>query len=161
MALSAFFGWAIENGAAENNPTTHISARSESKSRAHVLTEIELVEVWRACQDDEYGRIIRLLLLTGQRREEIGDLRWSEIDLDKGQIELPAERTKNHCPHLVPLSAETLAIIKGIDEQAGRDLVFGRGNGGYSGWSKSKAEIDGRIADARKKAGIKKPMPHW
>src|SRR5262249_9048280 len=59
------------------------------------------------------------------------------------------------------LSAETLAIIKGIDEQAGRDLVFGRGNGGYSGWSKSKAEIDGRIADARKKAGIKKPMPHW
>jgi len=100
-------------------------------------------------------------MLTGQRREEIGGLLWSEIDFDKPQIELPSERVKNHKVHLVPLSSEALAILESVDEEEGRDLVFGRGNGGYSGWSKSKRELDLRIAAARKKAGIKKPMPHW
>lgn len=161
MALSGFFSWVIEHGYAESNPTSHISPRSENKSRERVLSELELAEVWRACEDDDYGRIVRLLILTGQRRQEIGDLVWPEVDHEKKQMDLPAERTKNHKPHIVPLSSEALEILKGVYQEEDRDLVFGRGNGGYSGWSKSKREIDQRIAAERKKVGIKKLMPRW
>jgi integrase len=57
-----------------------------------------------ACRDDDFGRIIKLLMLTGQRRLEIGHLEWAEIFAERRQIELPAARTKNKRPHMVPLS---------------------------------------------------------
>jgi len=160
VALGGFFGWAIERGFRETNPTLHISPRAETGSRERVLTEAELVEVWQACQDDDYGNIAKLLILTGQRRAEIGDLGWSEIDSGKRQIELPASRVKNGRPHLVPLSDQALEILESI-ERGDRELVFGRGSGGFSGWSKAKAELDERIAEARKTAGITKPMAPW
>jgi integrase len=125
------------------------------------LSETELVEVWKACLDDDHGRIVRLLLLTGQRRAEIGDLGWSEVALDKRQIELPEHRTKNGRAHIVPLSDEALALLPVQSDIDTRDLVFGIGAGGFSGFSKGKAELDERIAAARKKAGVRKPMPGW
>jgi integrase len=157
-ALGTLIGWAIERSYAESNPTLHIKARSESEPRTRVLSEPELVEVWNACRDDDYGRIVRLLLLTGQRRREFGDLAWSEVQLDKRQIELPAERTKNNKPHLVPLSDQALALLPECRE--GRELVFGLGRGGFAGWGAAKRELDGRIAAARIVAGVK-PMAPW
>ena len=53
-----------------------------------------------------------MLLLTGQRKTEIGDLRWTELEVDARLIKLPSERTKNKRAHAVPLSAEALEIIK-------------------------------------------------
>ena len=158
-ALSGFFGWAIERNYCDNNPTLNISPRAEGGGRDRVLSEAELVEIWQASGEGEYGRIVRLLVLTGQRRLEIGDLAWPEIDPDKRQIELPAERTKNHRPHIVPLSDQALALLP--SRRKGRDLVFGRGDRGFSGWSKAKRELDARIAAARTVAGIDKPMPAW
>ena len=125
------------------------------------MTEAELAEVWQACEDDDYGKIVRLLVLTGQRRAEIGDLVWPEIDPDKRLIELPGSRTKNGRPHLVPLSDQAISIIESVPRNEDRDLMFGRGDGGFSGWSKAKAELDERIDKARKKAGVKKSMPPW
>jgi integrase len=58
---------------------------------------------------------------------------WSEIDLDKAQWSIPAGRTKNHRPHDVPLSDEATAIIGQIPVRADRDLLFGRGEGSFSG----------------------------
>ncbi len=159
VALSGLFAWAIGRGYCDASPTLHIGARAERRPRSRVLSEGELVEVWRACGDDDYGRIVRLLILTGQRRREIGDLAWGEIDREKRQIELPAARTKNHRPHIVPLSDEAIALLPA--EREGREFVFGRGEGGFSGWSKAKAELDARIAAARKKAGVRKAMPAW
>ena len=159
VALSGFCAWAMERGYCEANPTLNISPRAQTGARERVLTESELAEVWRATDDDDYGRIVKLQILTGQRRREIGDLGWSEIDLEKRQIELPASRVKNGRPHLVPLSGQAIEILQSI-ERRDRELVFGRGTGGFSGWSKAKAELDERIADARK-AGIVKPMAPW
>jgi integrase len=154
-ALSTFFGWAIDRGYCDINPTLNIKARAGNGSRKRALTEPELVEVWNACSDgSEYSRIIRLLILTGQRRAEIGDLSWPEIDFDKRQIELPASRTKNGLDHIVPLSNEALAILEAVPESEHRSFVFGIGAGGYGGWSKSKSELDERIAEARAKAGM-------
>jgi integrase len=160
-ALSGLYGWLIERGYCTVSPTLNIGHRAENRSRDRVLTEPELVEVWRACRDEDYGHIVKLLILTGQRRQEIGDLAWSEIDLAGAQIEIPAKRTKNHRPHLVPLSNEAQAILDGVEQREGRELVFGRGEGGFSGWSKAKAELDERLAAARKTAGIKKRMAPW
>jgi integrase len=164
IALSGLFGWAIDRGYLDGNPSLNVRSRAQSASRARVLTEAELMEVWNACLDDDHGYIVKLLILTGQRRAEIGDLAWPEVDLEKRQIDLPEHRTKNGRPHIVPLSAGALRIISSLPRSLGRELAFGRGAGGYGGWSKSKAELDARIAKARAQAAHKskgKPMHDW
>jgi integrase len=130
MALSGLYSWAIEKGRADINPTMHVALRGKNGGRTRTLSEAELVQVWRCCGDDDYGRIVRLLLLTGQRREEIAALRWLEIDFDKCQIDLPEHRTKNGCPHIIPLSAEAIALLPAQEE--GREFVFGRGTTGFA-----------------------------
>jgi len=85
---------------------------------------------------------VRLILLTGCRRDEIGSLQWPEIDLKEKTITLPGDRTKNKQAHVVPLSDSAITILKKIPQRANRDFVFGSGRKGYSGWSKSKREID-------------------
>jgi integrase len=117
-------------------------------SREHVVTNEELAAIWRACRDDDYGGIVRLLILTGQRRDEVGDIMWSELDLDRGIWVIPRERTKNGLTHEVPLSGVALEILRSIPRRVGRDFVFGEGRGGFSGWSKSKTRLDARIAKA-------------
>ena len=150
VTLSGLFGWAIDRGYLDTNPTMNVRARAQGGARERVLSEAELVEVWKACEDaGEFGAIVRLLMLTGQRRAEIGDLAWSEIDLDKRQIELPERRTKNGRPHIVPLSDEALAILQDVPRGEGRDLVFGRGAGGFGGWSRPRRIWTLRIAKAQ------------
>ena len=161
MALSGLYGWAIDRGYLDNNPTLNVRARAQNKARERVLTEAELVEVWNACLGDDYGRIVRLLILTGQRRAEIGNLAWSEVAVEKRQVELPERRTKNGRAHVVPLSHEAFFILENIPKRDDRDFVFGIGSGGFGGWSRAKSEMDTRIAAARKAAGIKQLMSSW
>jgi integrase len=153
--LSALFSWCMAEGLADANPVIG-TARREETSRDRVLDPAELRTVWRALGDDEFSAIVRLLCLTGQRREEIGGLRWSEIDLESGVIRLPAERVKNNSEHTVPLSTPARAILEGQSQRDGRDYVFGRGQGGFSGWSRCKARLDARIAEM-----TGKPLPGW
>jgi integrase len=148
-ALSKFFGWCMANGWEGSNPVIGTEKFGDEESRDRVLTDAELAAVWNAAPVSDYGRIVKLLILTGCRREEIGSLRWSEIESleapGKALIALPGERTKNHRPHDVPLSVDSVAVLKGGSQRAGRDLVFGEGEGGFSGWSKAKAALDGKL----------------
>jgi integrase len=144
-ALSAFFTWAIDRAYCDLNPVQNIQRRSQSEPRSRVLSELELVAVWKACLDDDHGRIVRLLILTGQRKSEIGHLSWCEIDLEKRQIELPPERTKNGRAHVVPLSNEALAVLSNAERLKGRSLVFGKSGGGFMGWSRAKRNLDNRL----------------
>ncbi|MFY9835462.1 MAG: site-specific integrase [Xanthobacteraceae bacterium] len=102
---------------------------------------------------------MRLLILTGQRREEIGWLEWDEVDLDRRVIALPPERTKNKRLHELPLSTQARAILERQPHRKGRDHIFGIGNGGFSGWSDCKVHLDGAILDRRGRRA--KPMPDW
>src|SRR5262249_52908513 len=108
-------------------------------------TDKELATLWNSLPDNDYGRIVRLLILTGCRRDEIGSLRWSEIDRDARLIALPGERTKNGRIHDVPLSKAALEIIDATPRRVDRDFVFGEGKGGFSGWSKAKAALDTQL----------------
>src|SRR5262249_5505463 len=143
-SLSAFFSWAMREGLAEANPVVGTNRAVASASRDRVLNDHELRSIWNALGGDDYGNIVRLLALTGQRRDEIGSLRWQEIDFDKAVISLPAERTKNGKPHDIPLSAAALDILKKRPCLAGREHVFGAN--GFAGWSNCKRELDARVA---------------
>jgi integrase len=102
-------------------------------------------------------------MLTGQRREEIGGLRWSEIDFDRGVIVFPSARTKNKRDHEIPMSGAVRGILEPLDRRVGRDLIFGTGRGPFSGWSKAKEILDAKLLEARTKAHGKKakPLPAW
>ena len=145
-SLSAFFGWAMREGLAEANPVIGSNKAAVNASRDRVLSDDELRLVWNALGDDAYGNILRLLALTAQRRDEIGALRWSEINLDKALISLPAERTKNSRPHDIPLSPAALSILGARPRFAGSELVFTGGRYGFGGWSNYKVALDARIA---------------
>lgn len=139
-ALSACFTWAIREGLAETNPVAGTNKPPEPRSRDRVLTDAELAAIWRACGEDDYGRIVRLLMLTAQRRDEIGAMRWSEISGDVWT--LPHSRAKNHRDHSLPLTPQARALLP--EPREDRDLIFGAGEGPFSGWSQSKARLDAR-----------------
>lgn len=166
-SLSAFFAWAITEGFIELNPVAGTAKAEESGTRERVLTEAELAEVWAALEEDQFGDIVRLLILTAQRREEIGSLRWSEVDFERGLIALPPARTKNKRLHELPLSSEAKTILKrqphrkNTDKSA-RNFIFGYGAGGFSGWSDCKAALDKQILTTRRETNHKaKAMPDW
>jgi integrase len=144
-ALSAFFSWSMREGLVEANPVSVTNRPATIKSRDRVLSDAELREIWEACREDDYGRIVRLLILTGQRREEVGGMRWSELDEGAGVWSLGPQRTKNGRPHGVPLSDQALIVIRSIPRREGRDLCFGEGAGPFSGWSKAKERLDDRM----------------
>jgi integrase len=142
-SLSAFFAWTIREGLADTNPVAGTGKADEGGSRERVLTDDELGAIWRKLGEDQFSDIVRLLILTGQRREEIGSLRWSEVHKDR--IVLPPSRTKNRRQHEVPLAPQARVIIQRQLRHKGRDLIFGIGEGGYSGWSDAKAALDARL----------------
>jgi integrase len=143
-SLSAFFSWSMREGLADSNPIISTNKAVTKGARDRTLDDDELRSIWAALGTTSYGDIVRLLALTGQRRDEIGSLRWSEVNTDKALVSLPAERTKNGRPHDVPLSPEALAILKARPRLAGREYVFGAN--GFAGWSNCKRELDARIA---------------
>ena len=155
-ALSGFFSWAMREGLVGMNPVLATNRPATSNPRDRILSDSEIAEVWSAGADNDFGRIVRLLLLTGQRREEVSSMAWSELDLDAAIWSIPRARTKNDRAHVVPLSDPALAIIANIIPRLGRDLVFGEGAGGFSGWSKAKAALDRRINAQRER-----PIPPW
>jgi integrase len=151
-SLSAMFRWAIGEGICDHNPVAGSNKQEENGPRERSLSDAEAAAVWLSAPDNDYGRIVKLILLTGCRRTEIGDLKWSEIDTKAKTITLPKERTKNGQQHVVPLSGMALEIINATPQRADRDYVFGIGKGGgYSGWSKSNSSVRGA-------AGVEE---HW
>ena len=141
--LSSLFAYAIGMGLRDDNPVINTlkAAVPSGGKRDRVLSEEEIAAIWKNLPDDDFGRIIKLLILTGSREDEIGSLAWSEINGD--EINLPAERCKNGHAHTVHLSK--LALEQLPERREGRDLVFGRGKGGYQGYDKCKKVLDAKL----------------
>jgi integrase len=144
-SLSTLYSFALGLGLCEQNPVIGTIKPGREIKRDHVVPDVDISAIWQACGVIEYGRIVKLLLLTGQRRDEVGNMLWSAIDLEKAVWTLPSSRTKNRRSHEVPLSAQCLAILSGTPRILGRDHVFGTGQYGFSGWSKGKIALDARI----------------
>ena len=145
-SLSALFAWSMGQGLAEANPVIGTNQLKTPPSRDRVLNDGELAAIWRACGDDDFGRIVRLLVLTGQRRSEVGGMTWDELDLDRSTWTIPAQRTKNGRQHTLPLSASAVSVIEAIPQRVDRDCLFGaRGTGGFNSWATAKAALDARL----------------
>jgi integrase len=146
-SLIKFFGWAVSEGFMDSNVALLTHQNDEAESRERVLSDDELREIWSNLFNDDanadYRDIVRLLALTACRLREISNLRWQEIDLSKATITLPRWRTKNKKEHVVPLAPPALAILKArAKNRCDRDFVFGSGESGFSGFSRSKKRLD-------------------
>jgi integrase len=144
--LSSFFVWAMQMGLIENNPTIGSTKPAESKPRERVLSDNELASIWNACNDDAYGKIVKLLVLTACRRAEIGNMRWSELDdLEQpNRFTIPAARSKNGKPHTLPVMPMMRDVISSVPRLASRDQLFGARGNGFTSWVQGKRALDER-----------------
>lgn len=157
--LSALFGWAVKEGLCDVNPVTATNNPEEGvQSCERVLSDAELRAVWSACLDDNFGRIVRLLILTGCRRCEVGDLRWSELDLEAGVMTIPGERTKGRKALTLPLPPAALEIIlRAVSRHADQQFVFGKhGRAGFVGYAYALMALNARVV-----ANTGKPLAPW
>lgn len=140
--LNAMFAFAVLHGWLKRDtlPTNHLP-RWEEKSRERKLSLDELGLVWKAAPqvDEAYGRVIRLLAITGARRSEIYELARSEIDLRAAQIVLPGGKTKNRRQHIIPLPPVAVAIL---EEQLALPSIGQQVFAGAITWSRAKARLD-------------------
>jgi integrase len=145
-ALSAFFTWDMQQGFAEANPVIGTAMPKQNAPRDRILSDAELSKVWLACDDSDFGRIVRLLILTGCRRSEVGGMAWSELDFEGGSWTIPKERSKNARAHVLPLMPLMLKVLDGVPQRFERDQLFGeRFAGGFSQWDQDKSKFDQQI----------------
>jgi integrase len=144
-AIRKLFNWAVDRGIIETSPAAGVRAPLPEQSRDRVLSDDELRSLWLACDKRGYpwGDFTKLLLLTGQRRTEVGGMTWSELDLDKKEWNLPAHRTKNGEAHTIPLPEVAVDIIKALPRIASDgDFLFTVNGGSHvTGYSRAKADL--------------------
>lgn len=148
-AVRKMFGWAVERGLVDASPCEKVKAPSAERSRDRVLSDDELRQVWRAADAIgwPFGALFKVLILTGQRRNEVGSMRWSELDLDKKLWTLPRERAKNDVQHSVPLSEPALTILRGLP-RVGPYVFSTNGKTPVSGYTRAKQRLDAALPKA-------------
>jgi integrase len=155
--LKIFFNWCIAEEYLETNPLQSYK-QGKGKRRKRILTDEELRAVWNASFQMEglFGIIVRLIILTGQRRSEIAALLRTYYSHNQQTVTLPGTLTKNHLEHTFPVGPMASQIIMdqiGSPTRRGSDYLFPARTSierPFSGWSKCKRELD-------KFAGI----AHW
>jgi integrase len=137
----------MREGLVEANPVIGTNDPAEAlQSRDRVLNNAELAAVWRACADNDFGKIVKLLILTGARRSEISFLRWSEIS--GNTITIPRSRAKNGVELKLTLPPLAMQILESVPRRG--DSVFGKNGRGYSRWSSGKNKLDTRLGKSVK-----------
>jgi len=146
---SKFFNWLVARDVLAFSPVTGIEKPHEEEIRDRVLTDDELRKLWLACADeDPFGQALRVLITTGARRNEVSQMRRSEVDED-GIWTLPRERSKNRRPHKISLPTQAQTIIAAMPYLADCDFVFtADGKKPVTGWDKAKVRISARAGIA-------------
>jgi integrase len=144
--IKTLFRWCVDRDMIAISPCMKVKKPAKHGSRARVLSEDELKAVWGVLDAEGYpfGTMTKLLILTGQRRGEVTQMRWSQLDLKAKTWLIPAELSKNGREHLLPLSDHALNVINSVPRQH-NDLLFpARGNGEnvVSGFTRAKNRLD-------------------
>jgi integrase len=148
--LRAIYDWAIDNGSygLEASPCDRIKPRlliGARQPRQRVLTDDEVRMLWAATGQLGYplGPMYRLLLLTGQRKNEVAQAQWPELDLTAKLWAIPPERFKSGSPHIVPLTDATIALLSELPRFNGGQYLFSySGRAPVAGHSVGKARLD-------------------
>jgi integrase len=142
------FNWAIEEEIVAVSPISKLKATKEA-SRDRVLDDVEIKLVWKAFEKIgwPFGSVGQLLILTGARRTEVAEARWTEFDLAAKTWTLPKERAKNGVTHVIPLSDMAIEILQKLPRIANNgDFVFTFGRVAVKGFARKKIELDAAIA---------------
>src|SRR5262249_52759035 len=154
-AVRKFFNWCVARDIIAASPCAGVKPPTAERARDRVLSDEELKLVWQAAGKvgSPFGPLVKLLALTGQRRDEVARMRWDELDLDACLWTLPPVRTKNDKPHDVPLSAAAITVLKTVPRVTDSPFVLTtNGAAPASGYSKNKRRLDAQLpAD----------MPSW
>jgi integrase len=140
--LKTFFRWCVGRAVIDFSPAEGISSSYREVSRDRVLADQELAAVIRAARRMPlpYGRIVEFLALTGQRREEVAQLKWEELDEKTRTWTVPGSRTKNKKIHIVHLSEPAWKVVEAC---SGEPYVFGTATGKrFQRFGKGKRAID-------------------
>lgn len=153
VALKVFLNWAARQGYLDFNPAAPLHTGFSPTPRARVLSTEEIVEVMSKAAEEPFpfGPIVRLCLLTGQRRGEITKLKWEWFDRAERTITLPGEITKNRRSHTFPYGDMVEALLDDLPE-LGEDLfpayrahVRGKPTTTFNGWSTAKPKFDVKL----------------
>ena len=143
-----FFRFCIRRRLLMYSPLQGLAIPNREQARARVLTDAELKSIWEACEScGAFGIIVRLLILTGQRRGEIAALHTSWLNLDSKAVTIPATITKNGREHTFPIGSVCQSILSTHQPKAANSLFFPATTSNssqttFSAWSKSKANLD-------------------
>ena len=153
VAIRAVLRFAVSEQLVEANAMDGMQLPARRGTRSRVLGDDELALAYRAAQriGFPFGTIVLLLILTGQRRSEIGGLRWTYIDNDRQTVTLPGSVTKNGREHTFPYGDLSAAALDEIAAEG--DHVFAsrvRSGKVFAGWAKGKRVLDGEC-----------PIGHW
>ncbi|TKB90938.1 MAG: hypothetical protein E5W81_06930 [Mesorhizobium sp.] len=118
-----------------------------------MVNDAELAAIWTGCEPEpgdsgySFGSIVKLLMLTGQRRTEVAAMRWSELNLEAGTWELSGDRTKNEEPTLIPQSTLAVSVLQSVPKTNDTFVFPGRDNekSHFSGYAKGKKALDGKV----------------
>jgi integrase len=162
-ALSVLFRWLQAKRRVLRNPCRDVSHPGAPPARERVLKlDDEIRWFWRACDREPlYATLLRLLLLTGQRLNEVAGMRRSELGDDGAVWTIPSARTKNHREHAVPLAPLARELLAGVESPG--DLIFSTTRvSPLSGWSRLKRRLDAAmLALARHDCGNNVSIPSW
>jgi integrase len=160
--LKSFFNWIAGRGLIEESPMFGVAkpAAESDNERERFLNDAELAAVWAGCdklKNPVFGLWFKMLFATGQRRDEVADMTWAEVDLAARVWTLPGaltERTKNKKPHSIYLNDAAMAILQAVPRYDDCPFVFStNGKTPISGFSKAKAALD-------KESGVTGWRPH-
>jgi len=147
--LKRFFAWAVDEELLEASPAAAVKKPAKENTRDRVLSEAEIRAIWLACGElGAFGRAFKLMLLTGQRRNEVARMTWGELDAKQKIWTLSRERTKADRAHEIPLSATATSIIVECPKLGNFVFSSGRSTSAISGWSNAKAKLDMIAAQA-------------
>jgi integrase len=164
--LRALFNWAIEKDRVAASPVARMKLPTQEQARDRVLSDAELRWLWRACDEVgwPFGPLVKLLLLTAQRRDEVAGMEWSEIDLVKRVWIIPRHKTKNDRVHEVQLSAAAIELLRSLPKVGGSLAFTTTGKSPISGFSKAKRRLDAAMLKAKRaELGARKDdaIPGW
>ena len=151
--LRRMFRWAVSRGDIDRSPMEGMETPPAVKARDRWLSDQELARIWEHAPKTHhcFGPIVRLLIVTGQRREEVSSLSWEELEQLELMWTLPGDRAKNGEPNRVPLNELAVAVL---DAVAGKSTWPRRGKvfststgGGFTGYHKGKEKLDRMVAE--------------
>lgn len=148
--LRAMLNWAVGNDLIETNPTNGLQMPTPKVERDRALGNAEIRLLWTACSKIgwPFGPLIQLLLLTAQRRDEVAEATWDEIDLDNGLWTLPRARAKNDKTHIIHLAPKALEILHQLPTTGTRKFLFTTtGRSPVSGFTRARQRLMAEMSE--------------